>query len=182
MGGAEILLLKLCHFLKEQNFPITVCALFGGCLEAEFHALGIPLHILGEKRYSFRLIQNYIRLIMRHDFDILHTHIFHATLLGRSLTPRRIKIVTTEHNTTDLVQRDWPWGALYRWSTQRNSCVVAVSKSVQDLLVTRTSLSPKMIKLISSGINFSHYASQMPSRFSQFSSKKNRGDCGPSEF
>ena len=110
VGGAETLLFKICKQLHGKEFDMYVCGLTGGKLEKKFREAGIPLAVLSRKKYSLRSLVLLKKLIKSCDPAIVHTHLFHAGILGRLLTRNgHSKIISTEHNTTDLAERNFFW-------------------------------------------------------------------------
>ena len=105
VGGAEKLLLETMRNIDSKYFECSVCYLKGnGALRTDFEKINvkvIPLNL-----YSKTLIgkiYQFYTLLKEYKYDILHTHLIHATLIGRIIGKiAGIKIIiTTEHNTSN---------------------------------------------------------------------------------
>lgn len=165
VGGAEILLLEICKRLHQTEFEMHVCALKSGQLEERFDENQIPLTIAGQRKYSFGSLVRLRRLLRNFKPSIIHTHLFHAGILGRLLVSKdSSKIVSTEHNTTDLIERGFLWRFLNRLTFEKNDLCIAVSQSVRDLIIQKTKLNPSRVKVIWPGIDLDRFASESVSR------------------
>lgn len=95
-GGAEVMLVKVLKELKEcNNIVVTLNAQnhFGDEFTCdEYHCLNMgsfakfPLAVLRLKRF-----------LKNRDVDIVHSHLFSATLVARFAVPKGIPLITTIH-------------------------------------------------------------------------------------
>ncbi|MEK6257367.1 MAG: glycosyltransferase [Planctomycetota bacterium] len=99
-SGAEKQFTLLATRLPREEFDVRAIALTrGGPYEAEFHAAGVPLTVIGKRAkfdpFSFWRLRDELR---RHDPDILHTWLFAANAYGRLCAHAipRAKIVVSE--------------------------------------------------------------------------------------
>ncbi len=84
IGGAEQLLLLTLKNLNRQKYIPTVCCFYRGQLADEIEDLGIKVIDLkmGNKFNILSLLRLY-PLLKKGKFDIVHTHLFHANIVGR---------------------------------------------------------------------------------------------------
>lgn len=158
VGGAELMLLNICRGLKRKGFDVSVCALTGGPLVAEFQRDEIPVWTMGAHKRSPLIIFWLMQLLRRWDGDIVHTHLFHSNLLSR-LLPRikGVRLVATEHNMTDLEKRNIFLRNLYRRSMRRVDLHIAVSESVRALILRHKRYLSGKIVVIPNGIDLKRF-------------------------
>ena len=88
LGGAETNLLNLVRALDPARYENHVAYSFGGEIEGRFLKGGVRLFKYAEgshKIKSFQTIPIVLRLaryILKHDIDVVHTHIFNAHIWG----------------------------------------------------------------------------------------------------
>lgn len=159
-GGAETLLLEICKHLHGTELDIHVCALKGGALEEKFRENKIPLTVFNQKKYSITRLLNLKRLIEKFNPSIVHTHLFHAGLLTRLVvSKKKIKLISTEHNTTDLIERNFFARFLNNLTFKKNDLCIAVSKSVKNIILKKTKINPTKVKVVYPGINLDRFVS-----------------------
>lgn len=87
VGGAERFLLGLAERLDRRRFEMHICCLNvlrGNALQQEFEQLGLPIHVIGTKRfYDLRSIIEVARYVRRQQIDIIHTQLANADIVGR---------------------------------------------------------------------------------------------------
>ena len=132
-GGAEVMLVKVLKELKEyHNIVVTLNPQnhFGDEFTCdEYHCLNMgsfakfPLAVLKLRRF-----------ISKHKVDIVHSHLFSATLVARLATPAGIPLITTIH--TNVSTRDyqkWYLQLLEKFSYKKHrSTIVGVSTGVME--------------------------------------------------
>jgi glycosyltransferase involved in cell wall biosynthesis len=143
-GGAEILLADTLPLLIDR-FDVRIRALAEpATLRADFRSAGVDASLVDETRpdgASWRHLAAQLRReLMRNPADIVHTHLFKATMVGRLTRiamPAGPRLVTTLHN-PDYSNPDWPsrihgmsrqfidWGT----AVAANDSIVAVSAAV----------------------------------------------------
>jgi glycosyltransferase involved in cell wall biosynthesis len=97
VGGAEILLRDTIRELPQ--FDHVICYLNKpDPLAYEFKSY--PLYNLQHKRWldSYNTIERIKKIIKQHNVNIVHAHLFNATLLSRLATPKHIPFFFTVHN------------------------------------------------------------------------------------
>ncbi|MDP3937196.1 MAG: glycosyltransferase [Deltaproteobacteria bacterium] len=155
-GGAEQMILSLARGMAD-DFDLTVAFLKGGgALASEFTALGarvVPLGITGAG--DLRGLRRLWRLIRQSRFDLVHTHLFHAGLLGRALG--RLSgvpaIVHTQHNTLTWETSSPVLAAANRASLRAAHRVIAVGERVAEMLRLHGGVKPECVTVIRNGVD-----------------------------
>src|SRR2546429_3066942 len=83
-GGAQVVIHYLVRALKESfSFAIAVLGVAGQFSDA-YESLGIPVFTLGHRggRWNPLPIVRLADIIRRERFDLVHTHLFKASILG----------------------------------------------------------------------------------------------------
>ncbi|MEX2514717.1 MAG: glycosyltransferase [Candidatus Paceibacterota bacterium] len=157
-GGAEMLIRDICERVDKDTFEIIVVSV-------------LPIGEIGDqiKRAGTRVISLDVaskfnplsfwklrRILKTEKPDILHTHLFHADILGRiagSLT--RIPInISTIHNMEfggSIRER------LLRWTRSLVDKNIAVSKMVADNAVKKGIVSKDKVQVIYNGIDLEKF-------------------------
>lgn len=161
-GGAEKLMIDLIPKLKTLGID-TELLLFDG-IETPFYkdakALGIKVHSLeeGGSVYSIKKLFKLIPYMKR--YDIIHTHntapqLFSA--IGSIFNPN-IKLVTTEHNTTNRRRKLFGFKILDRWMYNKYKHIICISYKAEENLQKYLGKISTKISTIPNGIfvkNFS---------------------------
>lgn len=103
------------------------------------------------KIYSLR------KILKTHNFDILHTHLFHAGVVGRiSAIGLRCSTVATEHST---FFNWWKWYhyLIDKILAHRTDAHIAVSRSVAATLAARTGILPNKIHVINNAVDHKRF-------------------------
>ncbi len=156
-GGAEKLLYSTCKWLRQRHNCSLEIAYFDPI------APMLPLFDSIEVRtrqlpYGLKSLFTIAKRVRNGEFDIVHTHLIHADVLGRlavlmSGNPFGVAIISTAHGT------DW-----FRWkrglfctavrmldrllSLPTNSTIVSVSKSVKKMLIEKEKISPAKLTVL----------------------------------
>jgi len=135
-GGAEHLMVNLLPRLRDLGNEVELL-LFDGTrtpFYEQLEATGIPIHqlTLGGNVYNplniFRLMR-YIR-----GFDIIHTHNTACQLfapIARIFSNSKVKLFTTEHNTTNRRRGNKALRPLDKWMYNRYERIVCISDKAQ---------------------------------------------------
>jgi glycosyltransferase involved in cell wall biosynthesis len=101
LGGAEHLLVTMHRHLDRERFEPSVACLFGpNPLAKDLRRLGVPVHELGlaGPRELVTGILRLRRLVLKERFDVVHTHLYYANVVGRCGACGIARVVTTLHN------------------------------------------------------------------------------------
>lgn len=161
IGGAEKLVVDLVPLLKQKGFEVDVLLLNGDDTSFKKALLNksMTFHCLGTKKniYSPLMI---IRLCkyMR-SYDLIHVHLFPAqywVVLAKILTFSRVKIVTTEHNTTNRRREIKAFQWIDRFVYSRYSNIISISNKATELLSTYLHKSNDITTILN-GVHISDY-------------------------
>ena len=137
LGGAERLVTDLAVGFKEEGHDVVVALLDGTRtpFHDELETKGVRIVPLGEGVGSMRnpfLVFRLVRLLARERFDVVHTHNSSCQFLAAFASLFvKLRLVTTEHNTSNR-RRAWGWfKPLDRWMYSRYSRIVCVGSEVR---------------------------------------------------
>ena len=159
IGGAERVLLETVRRLDRSRFHPSVCSLApAGALADEFARLRVPVFDLGMRgfRHLAHASRALLHLLRRQQFDILHSHLFHANVLGR-LAARRAGVPVVVSTIHVAEPRRWHL-ILERWTAPLATQLVAVSAGVRAHMVERAHLAAERILVIHNGVDVSPFS------------------------
>jgi len=157
VGGAERALLELVRRLDRRRFQPTVCSLGpAGVLASEFAALDVPVYHLGMGRlWQLPRALKLLQLLDQQEYDIVHTFLFHANVLGR--VAARIKGVPVVVSGIRVAEpRRWHL-LLERWTAPLADRMVAVSEGVRRHMVERARIPPGKVLTIPNGVDLERF-------------------------
>jgi glycosyltransferase involved in cell wall biosynthesis len=147
---------------SSTDYHASVCTLMPpGDLHRELARIGIPAYSLNVTSPNTwpRAAISLMRMLKRGRFDVVHTHLLHASAAG--LVAARIAgspvVVMTRHYANHI---RW-YGSLQEKALDRLTLttakrIFAVSKAVRDELVTFERVPPGKVEVISNGIDVEH--------------------------
>lgn len=170
-GGAENHLVLLLKKMVEKGFSPAVAYLQGhGYWRKELEQrgievfdLGLPWRRYGDPRPIFRLAE----LIKKWRPDIIHAHMPPAELYTRLALlglKEEVPLIISKHNTQPFYPGP---GESYiaRWVAGRAKKIIAISKAVQNYMVTREKIPRKKFVVVHYGLDPSPFESVQPSQF-----------------
>ncbi len=165
-AGAESMAFTLLSQLR--NYPdlnLVVILLNEGKLAHKLREIGISVHVIDEKQYSFWEIVWKTRKIMRmHPPDLIHSHRYKENILAALSVAfnrnmhRSNKLIATQHGLPEIVSEN---GSLLSRAVSKinfyllSKCfsrIVAVSTDVQKTLITQYAFRESSIESIHNGI------------------------------
>ena len=161
IGGAEKLLVAVTRELREDGLDVAVGYFKGtGALRKEFEGNGIRTVYLGEQTlFMIGRAVNLYRLLKAERFDLVHTHLIHATLIGRVVS--RIAgvpiVITTEHNTSNWQPKYLPVTILYRLTGSLSHKVIAISEAVRKCLLNVARIDPSRVEVVYDGVDIARF-------------------------
>lgn len=167
LGGAQRLVLELARkFSVQENIELKIVSLNEGELYSEFKSTDSRFLCFKEENLvSFSVFFKLYKVIADFKPDIVHTHLQKADFYGR-IVARFLKvpvILTTCHSTSIVhLKTGTILRKLYEYidnitASYTRSRVIAISHSVKDWLVKRSSYFNKFTVVIHNGINFDSY-------------------------
>ncbi len=165
VGGAEQYLLSILRLINRKRFEVSVSYLRGrGALRSEFEELGIAVSDFSGDWWSapVRGVRLW-RFIEHGSFDIVHTHLIRATLLGRILARlANVRTVfTTEHNVSNWRRKYFVVTLMYRWTSTGVKRFFAVSKAVSDRLIEIGRIPPDKVEVLAPGLDLRAFSSRL---------------------
>jgi len=158
-AGAERCVYDLAVHLDRDRFDVQVVALRGGEVGDWLGKAGIRATALGVRgKWDIAKLRGLTRLLREQRIDLLHTHLFHADLAGRSAAyfasvPRLVHTVHTAEG------RFRPWQyAFARLLGGHCDRIVCVSDSVRKWHAQRSGLPRWRYAVIGNGIDAGDYA------------------------
>jgi glycosyltransferase involved in cell wall biosynthesis len=138
-GGAEVMLVKLLKELTEYNNIVVTLNPQNHFSKEEFICDSYYCLNMGSfARFPLAVIK-LKAVIKKNKIDLVHSHLFSATLVARLATPESIPLITTIHTniaaSTDY--KKWYLKALEKMSYRRHpSTIIGVSKTVMEQYFT----------------------------------------------
>src|SRR3990172_10037066 len=155
-GGAERVVYELARRLPRERFAVEVCSLrpASGAVAEWLRAAAVPVHSLEMKaKLDLRAPGRLVRLLRERRTALLHTHLFHANVLGRAAARRLggVRVLGTLH----IVERRFrPWHFwLDRWTLGRDEVEVCVSEAVRDFTHRRAGIPLAQLRTIPNGVD-----------------------------
>lgn len=159
-GGAEQMLLGLVRGLVPF-YDLTVAYLSGpGTLSPAFTEIGVKVVPIRMKRKFDLAGIGRLFAILRHGrFDLVHTHLLHAGLLGRPLA--RLAgvpvVIHTQHNTLTWESRSRIVDLANRASLHMADRIIAVGEAVAEKLHAHAWIRRRRIEKIFNGVDIKRF-------------------------
>jgi len=165
VGGAERGLYELCRRLDPERFDVQVMALQGGKVADWLRAAGIPVTVLGVRgKWDVLKLPRLTGLLRRRRIDVLHTHLFHADLVGRPAA-RAAGVPHVVHTVWTAEGRFRPWQFAHaRLLAGACDRIVCVSDSVREHHARRSGLAGRCYTVIPWGIDTETFRRDASSR------------------
>ena len=139
IGGAEKLVADLIPLLKQKNLDVEILLLNGedSSLKKSLVNQSVSVFCLGAKNnvYNTFLIMRLCRYMKK--YDLIHVHLFPAQywiVLAKILTFSKVKLVFTEHSTTNRRREIAIFKWIDRFIYSRYNRVIAISFKATELL------------------------------------------------
>lgn len=158
-GGAETVFIDLAARLPREKYRAVVVIRGKGWVYEELCRRGIePVLLDAGGSFNWRYLSALCALIRTERVDLLHSHLLGSNVycsLAGLLT--RTPVVATFHGSVDIGERErFKW--LKSWSINTGAgCIVAVTDSLRDDIVSRTRLDPDRIRVIYNGIDTARF-------------------------
>jgi glycosyltransferase involved in cell wall biosynthesis len=156
VGGVEYLLVRTAAELDPGRFDVRYCNLFfeQSTLVSALRERGAQVIAIGGNGVLQlpRIFMALRREIARGEYDIVHTHMLHATIIGQSAAKAArapVRIVTRHYTDQHLnpARR-----AADRFATRSATAVIAVSQAVKQNLLD-AGVAEKRIRVIHNGVD-----------------------------
>jgi len=138
-GGAESMLLNFVKEAKQLNQAHEILLLVNDKVSYDYNP-DIKINILSEStsRYSIFKLFQLCKFIKKNNFDIIHSHLFpsqYYVALCKIILWKQIKIVTTEHNTTNNRRKYKLTKFLDKLIYNLYDQIIYISKSVKNQFI-----------------------------------------------
>ncbi|MDM1447998.1 glycosyltransferase family 4 protein [Myroides odoratimimus] len=157
IGGAEKLIVEVTPLLVKRGHCVDVLLLNNepSYLYHELKSSGCcNIYSLGKSTYNPFYILKLVWIF--HDYDIVHVHLFpsqYFSAIASFFCLKRVKLLFTEHNTTNRRMDDkrfyWIEKAIY----SRYSRVICITNKVKLALKSKLNLNDNKLVVIENGVN-----------------------------
>ncbi|MFQ5639063.1 MAG: glycosyltransferase [bacterium] len=159
LGGAEKFLLSVARSTKDI-VNVKICSMYGhDHLTKAFETENITTIRLNRKnKFNPLIILELSKIIKSVQPDMIHTHLFFATIYGRIAAKMSgVPVITTEHN-----ESNWRSGNIiakiaYKLTAWNNTRIIAISEAVKSALVQDVKIQTSQIAVINNGISLSEF-------------------------
>lgn len=166
-GGAEKLVLDTVPLYNQNGITTDVLV---------FHNKNYAFHAALEQTKSCKIynlnvgsVYNPISIVkmMRilKKYDIAHAHLFpgqYYVVIAKLLSFAKVKLVFTEHNTTNRRLENKIFKAVDKWIYTFYSKIIAISPQIKDLLVDHTGFNENRIQVIENGVAINNIVEAIP--------------------
>lgn len=166
LGGADKQILSLSKELRDRGHTVRIVSIVpGGPMADDARDAGIPTTSLGvERKVTAPFRVHKLREAVGKP-DVLHSHMFHANLLGRVLRPvlPTASLVSTIHNvyeSSDAYHRpETPTSRerLYRLTSRQSDLMTCVCRAAYDRYTDLGVISPERTKVVYNGIDIDEF-------------------------
>ncbi len=156
-GGAETLFIDLATRLPKEKYRSLVVIRGKGWVYEELCRRGMdPILLDAKGSFNWRYLAGLRTLIRRERVELIQSHLLGSNVycsLAGLLT--RTPVVATFHGSVDIGKNERLLGLKYAAISAGASSIVAVTDSLRDDILDRTSLKPKKMQVIYNGIDTS---------------------------
>jgi len=163
-AGAEVMVFNLLTELKKNNdIHIVALTLNEGTLSNRLREVGVETYVLPETSLTFpRIVLSAFKLMKNKNIKIIHAHRYKENILALILSKLlRVQcLVSTVHGMPETFSINSVEKNGFNWATKINyfvlkkffKHVVAVSKEIKGLLITKLNFKQKNVQVIYNGI------------------------------
>lgn len=164
LGGGGQVISSLARNIDQSRFDMDVhCVVEGGEFLDDIRQLGISVNVSPvydshrHFRYDFKAWMNLARSLRRGHYDIVHTHLYRADVIGRVAA-----IIAGNHTIVKTLHNMGTWKRLPQRLTDRalntfTDTIICVSNSQRSLAIHQEWLAPSKIQVIYNGVDVSRF-------------------------
>lgn len=163
IGGVESLLLSAADKYDPARFSIAYCNLFdddagNGIFPTALKERGATyFHIPGRQwRDLPTLVAGLVKLMRRERFDVIHSHMLHATIVGHiaaRIARVPVRITSRQYTEEAFHNKGALFRALDRRLTRSATHVIAVSDAVRKTIIREDKIPPHIISVVYNSID-----------------------------
>jgi len=158
-GGAETVFIDLASRLPKDRFRPIVVIRGKGWVYEELQRRGIePLIRDAKGSFNWRFLRDLYRIIRQEHVDLVQSHLLGSNVycaMAGGLA--RVPVVATFHGSVDIGARERLKSLKFGVINRGARAVIAVTDSLRDDLLERTSLRPDRIRVIYNGIDTARF-------------------------
>jgi glycosyltransferase involved in cell wall biosynthesis len=160
VGGAESQVVTLASALNSDRYKVYVCCLGHEGIQANFlRARGIQVVSLNMRLRYLPITACRLYFLIKHlNPEIVHTHLYHAGILGRLISKLAgvPVIIATEHGM-------YPWKKRFHWFLERpinrfTDKVTAVSEEIRQHHINNQAIIPKKIIIVPNAVDIERFS------------------------
>ena len=159
-GGAERIVYELARGMPRERFQVEVCALrpATGAVADWLRKADVPVHSLEmTRKLDIGAIGRLRALLKNGAFRILHTHLFHANLVGRlAARSGEPSIVLGTIHIAERRFRPWHFW-LDRMTLGPRGLEVCVSEAVRTFTQRQAGIPQEQLRVIPNGVDLSRF-------------------------
>ncbi len=161
LGGAEMQVSLLAQALVRRGWQVSVVSMVKPLhFVHELTQAGVAVHSLDMTpgRASLRAVRRLARLYRQFRPDLVHSHMFHANLLGRALKPLfpRVPLISTAHDHDETRDSRWRY-VVYRGTRGASDFMTNVSPASFEHYVERGLIDAARGAAVVNGLDLSRF-------------------------
>lgn len=165
IGGAERLLLAILEKLDRKKYYPVVCCFYGGEVLKQIEALNIKvINLKVKNKLDFTFFWKFFFVLKREKPRIIHTHLFHANIVGR-LVARLAGVpvvISTQHYSSNF--HGYFGILLDRLTAPLTDRIIAVSEAAKMFCVKQEYIEAKKISVVYNGVELDSINRQVNSK------------------
>ena len=163
-GGAQTVLYSLVSNINQERYKPSVACLFGGDFPVGDELRKTGIEVIDLRMTNFWRIDALWRLyqlLHREKYSILHTSLFHASLVGRIVGwAAKVPVIITWRQNISLGGR-WR-DFIYKMTSRIDDKVIVVSNSTLESEIRTTGLAVEKVEVIYNSIDIDRYSRKKP--------------------
>jgi len=162
MGGAEHLVVKLANFFSKKNKVTLIILTNDLTLSSRLNSnVELIKFDLGKSKFSVIKCLNFLK---NNNFDIVHSHMYHANLLARlaKLMGMKAKVISSIHNSVESNDffKSKLINLLYRISDQFSYITTNVSNRATETMILNKVAPKSKIVTLYNGVDFNCFSNE----------------------
>ncbi len=166
IGGAEKLVVDLVPLLINKGLDVDILLLNGEntAFKMALENQSVKVYSLGIKNNVYNPFLIFQLCYYIQNYDLIHVHLFPAqywVAIAKIVSLSKVKLVTTEHNTTNMRRDIAVFKRIDRFIYNRYEKIIAISQKAFELLISYLQKN-KGISTIQNGVYIVKYKNAVP--------------------